>query len=116
MDTNNKAWQERFGLTVCNADEIEKTIPANLMGIAVIYATTTSGDVVYLVVESRAGSLITQTARRLQTAKFPLGVNLRVAFKTDLSPDKSPAAIHEACREQVILAGAMRRELRPAMR
>ena len=116
MDTNQKAWQERFGFTVCDAGEVGKKLAKDLMGIAAIYAGTTSGDVVYLVVESRAGCLLTQIIRRLQTAKFPDGANLKVAFKAGVLPDKSPAAIHEACREQVIFAGALRRELRPAMR
>ncbi|MEY4488485.1 MAG: hypothetical protein RIQ79_993 [Verrucomicrobiota bacterium] len=116
MDTNHAPWQERFGLTVCRAEEIGKAIPAGVMGIAVIYAKTEGGEAVYLVVESRAGSLLTQTTRRLETAKFPAGVKLTVAFKTEALADASATAVHAACREQVIVAGAMRRELRPAMR
>ncbi len=116
MDNNQDGWAKRFGLTVCDAAEIEKTLPPDALGVAVVYADGAAGETVFLVIESRSGSLLAQVSRRLQTAKFPEGAALRVAFRVDTPTPVTPEEIHAACREQVILAGALRRELRPAMR
>jgi hypothetical protein len=116
MDPKTSPWQKRFGLTTCSADEIATTLPATAPGIAVIYAQTGSGETVYLVLESRSGVLRDFCLRRLQTAKIPAGTPLTVSFKTMVPADASSEAISAVCREQVILAGEMRRELRPAMR
>jgi hypothetical protein len=116
METKQVTWQERFGLTTCAASDIEKAIPAAALGVAVIYAGTPEKQKIFLVIESRAGSLLSQCARRLQTAKLPLGESVTVSFKADILPNSSAEAVHSACRQQVILAGELRRELRPAMR
>jgi hypothetical protein len=116
MDNNQDGWAKRFELTICTAGEIEKTIPAAALGVAVVYADGADGETVFLVIESRSGSLLAQVTRRLQTAKFPEGAALRLAFRVAAPTPVTPEEIHAACREQVIFAGALRRELRPAMR
>jgi hypothetical protein len=116
METNPTPWQERFGLTTCPATDLGGAIPPAALGVAVLYARTAEGEKIYLVVESRAGSLRDQCVRRLQTAKLPPAAELTVAFKSESLAEPSPEAVHAACREQVILAGELRRELRPAMR
>ncbi len=111
-------WQERFELKTCAAEKLEKAIPATAVGVAVIY-TAGSGTVdekIHLVVESRAGSLREQCVKRLQTAKLPPIAELTVSFKTEKLPDKTPETLNTICREQVIFAAQLRRELRPAMR
>ena len=115
MDTTSP-WQTRFELKTCAADEISTAIPPAALGVAVVYANTDSGEIIYLVLESRAGSLRDFCAKRLQTAKIPPAAELTVSFKSMLPTDASPEAISAVCREQVILAGELRRELRPAMR
>lgn len=116
MENHPLDWPERFGLATCAVAEIEKSIPADALGVAVVYTRSGSEESVFLVVESRAGGLLAQCQRRLQTAKFPAGAALSVAFKAEALPTSTPEAVHAACREQVILAGALRRELRPGMR
>ena len=118
METNTATWQERFGLTNCPAPGINPTIPPAALGVAVIYMTaaTAMDEKIFLVIESRASGLRSQCERRLQTAKLPPLASLTVAFKAELLPDASPEAVHAACRAQVVLAGELRRELRPAMR
>jgi len=118
METKPAIWQKRFGLTTCAAADLEKAVPAKALGVAVIYsqATGTEPEKIFLVIESRAGELRSQCVKRLQTAKLPPLASLTVSFKAAVLPDPSPEAVHAACREQVILAGELRRELRPAMR
>ncbi len=116
MESNTPSWQERFGLTTCAASAIKQTIPPTALGVAVVYAAVAEGEQIYLVVESRAGALLEQCTRRLQTAKLPSVEALQVAFKAQALADSSAESVHAACREQVIFAGEMRRELRPAMR
>ena len=91
-------------------------MPAEALGVAVIYGDSESGETIFLVLESRAQSLRSQCLKRLQTAKLPDAGTLQVAFKATALPDASAEAVHEACRQQVILGGELRRELRPAMR
>jgi len=118
METKPATWQERFGLTTCAAADFEKAIPPKALGVAVIYshATGTEEGKIFLVIESRAGELRNQCTKRLQTAKLPPIASLMISFKAALLSEPSPEAVHAACREQVILAGELRRELRPAMR
>lgn len=118
METNTATWQERFGLTNCPAPEIDPAIPPTALGVAIIYApaTTATDEKIFLVIESRASGLRSQCLRRLQTAKLPPLASLTVAFKAEILPDSSPESVHAACRQQVMLAGELRRELRPAMR
>ena len=111
-------WQNRFELKTCKASDIEKVIPAAAVGVAVVYIAAT-GDVdeaIFLVIESRAGSLRDQCLKRLQTAKLPPVADLTVSFKTETLPDTKPETLDAMCREQVIFAAQLRRELRPAMR
>ena len=117
--TNKLAtWQKRFELTTCAAVDVEKSIPDNEIGIAVVYTQAAKGaeDVIHLVVESRSSSLRSQTLKRLQTAKLPALESLTVSFKTEALKDTTAETLHAACRKQVIRAAEMRRELRPAMR
>ncbi|MCX6953718.1 MAG: hypothetical protein NTV51_16325 [Verrucomicrobia bacterium] len=116
METNTAPWQERFGLTICPATAVAPTIPAAALGVAVIYAAPETGEQILLIIESRAKPLLGECERRLQTAKLPPLASLSVAFKAETLPDASAEAVHAACRAQVILAGELRRELRPAMR
>jgi hypothetical protein len=116
MTSSSTSWQERFDLTTCRADAIDPAIPPAALGVAAIYAHTTEGEKIFLVVESRAGGLRAHCAKRLLTAKLPPLASLTVAFKAELLPDASPEAVQAACRQQVALAGELRRELRPAMR
>jgi hypothetical protein len=116
MATSPATWQKRFELTTCAAADVEKGIPADSLGVAVVYETTLEGENVFLVIESRAGSLRSQCLKRLQTAKLPPVASLMVSFKAEILADTSSGAVHAACRQQVILAGELRRELRPAMR
>jgi hypothetical protein len=109
-------WQTRFGFTTCTAGEIVTAIPEKALGVAVVYAKTKEGETIYLVLESRAGSLRDFCAKRLQTAKIPATGALTVSFKTMTPSDAMPESVSAICREQVILAGELRRELRPAMR
>src|SRR4051812_48978994 len=105
MENNPTTWQERFGLTTCAATALGESIPPAALGVAVLYARTAEGEKIYLVIESRAGSLRDQCARRLQTAKLPPASELTVAFKAGSLTEASPEAVHAACREQVLLAG-----------
>jgi hypothetical protein len=116
--TPSTNWQDRFELKTCAAGEIAKKIPANDTGVAVIY-TAGEGktpEKVFLVVESRAGSLRAQCLKRLETAKLPPVDALSVSFKTAKLPDGTPETLDAVCRQQVIFAAMLRRELRPAMR
>lgn len=115
---STKSWQDRFELKTCAAAKLEKAIPAAAVGVAVIY-TAAEGEAdekIHLVVESRAGSLRAQCLKRLQTAKLPPVAALTVSFKSAPLPDSSPETLHAVCREQVVFAAQLRRELRPAMR
>lgn len=116
MENNPTIWQTRFGLTTCPASAIDAAIPPNIQGVAVIYARTEAAEKILLVLESRTGGLRQQCTRRLQAGKLPAVEQLTVSFKGAPLPDASPEAVHAACREQVIFAGELRRELRPAMR
>jgi len=109
-------WQKRFDLKTCTAGEIGTAIPAKALGVAVVYAQTEDGETIYLVLESRAGSLRDFCTKRLKTAKIPEALELTISFKGMHPADATPEAISAICREQVILAGELRRELRPAMR
>lgn len=112
------SWQDHFELKTCAATAIEKKIPAADVGVAVIY-TAASGEQdekIHLVVESRAGSLRAQCLKRLETAKLPPVAELTVSFKTEKLPDTTPGTLDSVCRQQVIFAAMLRRELRPAMR
>ncbi|MBI3886981.1 MAG: hypothetical protein HY302_14830 [Opitutae bacterium] len=116
MQNKPAGWQERFGLTTCAAAEIGEAMLATAPGVAVIYAPGEAGEKIYLILESRAGALRSQCERRLQSGKLPPTAELCVAFRSGLQADQSPEAVNAACREQVIFAGELRRELRPAMR
>jgi hypothetical protein len=116
MENKSATWQERFSLTTCSAQEIDPAIPPTALGVAVIYAQAAAGEKIFLVIESRTGGLRSQCVKRLKTAKLPPDTSLMVAFKGEILSDASPGAVHAACRQQVMLAGVLRRELRPAMR
>ena len=116
MENKSETWQDRFALTTCAAAEIDQAIPPNASGVAVIYSESPAGETVFLVLESRTSALRNQCARRLQTAKFPAGVALKISFRTEVLATNEAEVMHEVCRQQVILAGELRRELRPAMR
>ena len=109
-------WQVRFELKTCSAEKITTAIPAKAIGVAVIYAVGDAGETIYLVLESRSNSLRDFCVKRLATAKIPAGTALSVSFKSTPLADTTAEAVSAACREQVIMAGALRRELRPAMR
>jgi hypothetical protein len=109
-------WQKRFDFKTCAADEIGTAIPAKALGVAVVYEKSVEAETIYLVLESRAGSLRDFCIKRLQTAKLPPAEKLTVAFKCLQPTDATAEAISAVCREQVILAGELRRDLRPAMR
>jgi len=116
MKSKPTTWQERFSLTTCPADAIDPTIPPTALGVAVVYTEGADGEEIFLVIESRARDLRSQCARRLQTANLPATSALTVSFKGEIPTDVSPEAIQVACRQQVALAGELRRELRPSMR
>ena len=116
MDNKPDAWQNRFELTTCPAGEIDPAIPPTACGIAVIYEQTAAGETIFLVLESRTGSLRALCEKRLKTAKIPPATLLTVSFKSEILTNASPETVHDACRRQVILAAALRRELRPSMR
>ncbi len=116
MENNSVTWQERFNLTTCAASAIDKKIAPTAIGVAVIYAKTDSAETIFLVIESRAGSLLNQCVKRLQTAKLPPVASLTVSFITETLADAASEELKAACREQVILASELRRELRPSMR
>lgn len=109
-------WQKRFGFKTCDAAKVATAIPATALGVAVVYAKADDGETIYLVLESRAGSLRDFCVKRLQTAKIPAASELTISYKVMPAADATPEAISAVCREQVILAGELRRELRPAMR
>ena len=112
MENQTPPWPERFGLTLCSAADVATAIAANAVGVAVVY----SAESVFLVIESRARSLRTECLRRLTTAKLPTATQLTVAFRCEVLPETSREQIDAACRRQVVLAGELRRALRPAMR
>ncbi len=116
MTSHTTPWQDRFELKTCTAEKLATAIPAKALGVAVIYEKTGDDERTFLVLESRSGSLRDICTKRLATAKIPPGTPLSVSFKTQKLADKTPEAVSAACREQVIIAGALRRELRPAMR
>jgi hypothetical protein len=113
---SHPTWQQRFNLSVCPAADAGRSIPDNVIGIAVIYSVSDAGEQIYLVLESRAGALRERCARRLETAGLPPVGDLLIAFGGDARPEESPEALNEACRKQVLVAEQLRRELRPAMR
>ncbi len=116
MDNQNQSWRDRFGLTLCAASDVETAIPADALGVAVVFAHEEADEKIFLVIESRAGSLLQQCVRRLKTAPLPPIDTLQVAYAVEPATDGSPEATHEVCRRQVVVAGALRRELRPALR
>jgi hypothetical protein len=116
MENKTASWQKRFGLTTCAAAAIESAIPNDVQGVAVIYEKTAAGEKVFLVIESRASGLRSQCMRRLQTAKLPPVELLAVAYKGEPLSGPAPEVVEASCRQQVILASELRRELRPAMR
>jgi len=116
MENNTTSWQERFGLTTCPASGIDPAISPAAQGVAVIYSKTEAGEKILLVLESRTSGLRQQCAKRLQSGKLPPVEQLTVSFKAELLADTSAEALNASCREQVIFAGELRRELRPAMR
>jgi hypothetical protein len=116
METNPAPWQQRYELNVCPASAIDPAIPPAAPGVAVIYTAADAGETVHLVIESRTGSLRALCAKRLQSGKLPPTGGLTIAFKAEPLTDRTPEAVHTACREQIIFAGELRRELRPAMR
>ncbi|ATC65264.1 hypothetical protein CMV30_15625 [Nibricoccus aquaticus] len=116
MENKTVSWQKRFGFTVCAADAVEKKIPAKALGVAVIFEPTETGEKIFLVIESRASGLRAHCVKRLTTGKLPPVASLKVAFKAVELADASPESVKAACREQLILTGELRRELRPAMR
>ena len=116
METKTTTWQKRFELTTCSAQEIATAIPPTAQGVAVIYSRVEAGEKILLVLESRTSGLRSQCEKRLQSGKLPPVEQLTVSFKCEVLSDVSPEAVHVACREQVIFAGELRRELRPAMR
>lgn len=116
MDSNSPTWQNHFGFLTCRADAVGAAIPPLALGVAVIFTRGVEMDTIHLVVESRAGSLLDQCLKRLQSGKLPPAESLTVSYKCELVPDPNPEAIQAACRQQVMLAGELRRELRPAMR
>lgn len=116
MHRNTSSWQAQFELGTCAAGEIGQAIPPDLPGVAVIYAQADGRETIYLVIESRTGGLRDLCARRLGTAKIPAGTALTVSFKIIEPEGKTPEAVSASCREQLILAGELRRALRPAMR
>lgn len=115
MDKQNQTWQERFGLSLCPAAELATVLPEPALGIAVLFAPGADGKV-FLVIESRASSLLQNCLRRFKTAPLPPLETLQVAFMMEEATDGSLEAVHEVCRRQVVMAGALRRELRPALR
>ena len=116
MENNLAAWQERFGLTTCPAAGIDPAISPTAQGVAVIYSRTEAGEKILLVLESRTSGLRHHCEKRLQTGKLPPVEQLTVSFKGGPLSNATPEAVQAACREQVIFAGELRRELRPAMR
>lgn len=116
MDKQNQSWRERFGLSLCPASGLAAAFPADALGIAVVFTAAADGEKVFLVIESRAGSLLEQCVRRLKTAPLPPIDTLQVAYVVEPANDGTPEAMNEICRRQVVVAGALRRELRPALR
>jgi len=115
-NSTDAPWQERFGFTTCAASAIAKKIPARAHGVAVISETTATGEKAWLVIESRSNPLRAQCLKRLETAKLPPLASLTVSFLAAPLADKTPDTLASVCRDQVILASQLRRELRPAMR
>lgn len=116
MKTKSPSWQEKFGLTVCPASSLQQTLPADAVGVAVIYEALSHSQTTYLVIESRTGSLRDLCAKRLSTAKLPPVSALTVAFKAESLPGASLEQMHAHCREQVFLGAELRRALRPSLR
>ena len=116
METKPASWPQRYELTTCPASAIAQSTSPAALGVAVIYTAAAAGDTIHLVIESRARALLAECQRRLDTAKLPPITALTVSFQAAVLTDPTPEAIHAACRQQVILAGELRRELRPAMR
>lgn len=116
MENKTETWQDRFSLTTCAAVDFDSAMAEDASGVAVIYASQPSGETIFLVIESRVSSLRSQCARRLQTAIFPVGAALSVSFRAEVMLKDKPEEVYAACRQQVMLAGELRRVLRPAMR
>lgn len=116
MDSPLPDWRKDFGLTVCEAASLEKAIPPQALGVAVITGATKTGETVYLVIESRSGSLLSVCQKRLQSGKLPPASALSVAYSCAVPTDATPDALKLICRQQVIQAAELRRRLRPSMR
>jgi len=116
MESKSPTWQSRFEFLTCRADAVESAIPPKAIGVAVIYTPGPGSESIHLVVESRAGSLRDQCLKRFQSGKLPPTESLTVSYRCEVLSDPTPDALQAACRLQVMLAGELRRELRPAMR
>jgi hypothetical protein len=131
MINSAASWLDRWALTqkaaepetrfqVCAAASLAGELAATVRGVAVIYAAGAEGsspvDKIYLVLESRAGSLRALCEKRLLTAKLPDLATLMVAWHGAPLADDTAETLQAACREQLVLASRLRRELRPAMR
>jgi len=116
MESKSASWAQPFGLTLCPATALDAAIPATVLGVAVIFQTSAAGEKSFLVLESRATPLRQHCHKRLQTATLPPAAELTIAFKIEPVADNSREALDAVCRQQIILAGELRRALRPALR
>jgi hypothetical protein len=116
MESKSDSWAQQFGLTLCPAAALDAAIPASVLGVAVIFQTSAAGEKIFLVLESRATPLRQHCHKRLLTATLPPVAALTVAFKVEPVADDSREALDAACRQQIILTGELRRDLRPALR
>jgi hypothetical protein len=116
MESKSASWAQQFGLTLCPATALDAAIPATVLGVAVIFHTSSADEKIFLVLESRATPLRQHCHKRLQTATLPPVAELTVAFKIEPVADDSREALDAACRQQIILTGELRRALRPALR
>jgi hypothetical protein len=116
MESTSACWAQPFGLTLCPATALDAAIPASALGVAVIFQTNSTGEKIFLVLESRATPLAQHCHKRLQTATLPPVATLTVAFKITPVAGDARAALDAVCRQQMILSGELRRALRPALR
>lgn len=116
MASKLASWQDHHGFTLCPATAIDPEIPANAIGVAVIFTRIGPAEKTYLIVESRTTSLRAQCQKRLETAQLPPIAELTVAFKTEIITEPSLTLFDAACRRQIMLASTLRRLLRPALR
>jgi len=116
MESKSATWAQQFGLTLCSATALDAAIPAQGLGVAVIFQKNSAGEKIFLVLESRSTPLRQLCHKRLQTATLPPVAELTVAFKIEPVADDSREALDTACRQQIILTGELRRALRPALR